>query len=150
MTRERRPGLVVAAAVLAYVLAGLLVIAAILLFTGASLVDRYDNTYGGDDATPRFVLFGLANFVMAALFLWGGILLLGRRSVGRRLLVIGAAIDLLAGILWLVWIGSAATFWMLMFLILAGLPIAFVLGGAVTYWLGNGSAAARYDQRPPG
>jgi hypothetical protein len=99
-----RPGVVVAASVLSFVVAGLLFIAALLLFLGASVVSGLSESLDRNSTTTitEILLDGLIDMISGGLLLAGGIVVLGRRANGRTLYSIGAGACIAAGIYWLV------------------------------------------------
>ncbi len=155
---NRRPGVIMAAAVLAYVQAGLLMVAATTLFVGASATSAIadDLSSGDDGVTARFVLLGLANIVAATLYLIGGIKITNRERTGRTLMVIATAIVIVVGIVWLTWAGPIIIFWALLYWALGVVASSMLFGGSVTRWFAGGWAAgpptAQYPsyQIPPG
>jgi hypothetical protein len=102
---QRRPGTMTAAAVLGYISGGLLVIAAMIVLTGASLVASIDNaatTVDLERFTVELTLDGFLNVVAAGLLIAGGVAITRRRPVGRTMYSIGAAIVLVEAVYWLV------------------------------------------------
>lgn len=100
---EQRPGTLTAAAVLGYVTAGLLILAGIILFSGASLVNDIDNQLGTnhDSLTAEFTFDGFLNLLAGGLLIAGGVVMTGRRDNGRIVYTVGAAIVLVEAIYWL-------------------------------------------------
>lgn len=100
---DRRPGTLTAAAVLGYVAAGLLVVAGVLLFFGASTIQGFNNAFGNQDTsyTAEFVLAGVANLIAAGLLIAGSVSMTGRNTTGRLLYVVGSGIVIVATIYWL-------------------------------------------------
>jgi hypothetical protein len=101
---QRRPGTLTAAAVLGYVNAGLLVIAGLLLFTGASLVNSVDNSSGSVDLggfTAELTFDGFLNLFAGGLLIAGSVIMSSRRPGGRTIYSLGAAIVVIEAIYWL-------------------------------------------------
>ncbi|MBN9620434.1 MAG: hypothetical protein J0H43_11995, partial [Actinobacteria bacterium] len=99
-----RPGTLTAAAVLGYVSAGLVSLAGIVLFTGASLVSDVDDSTGAshDSLTAEFVVDGFLNLIIGALLIAGGIWMCSRRSSGRVLYTVGGALVVAESVYWMV------------------------------------------------
>jgi hypothetical protein len=101
---QRRPASLTAAAVLGYVNAGLLVIAGLLLFTGASLVNSVDESADGLDLesfSTELTFDGFVNLLAAGLLIAGGMIMTARRPNGRALYGAGAGIVGIETIYWL-------------------------------------------------
>jgi hypothetical protein len=135
-----RPGMVLAAAVLGYVVAGFLIIAGIGLLAGATLVHDLGSNGGFDtrDATAELTFDGIVNFVAGGLLISGGVLLAGRRVTGRVLFLTAVAIDIGAAIYWLSRAGSGdggIVFYALLFNVPAIIAACFVLTPSVRRWL---------------
>jgi hypothetical protein len=106
---QRRPGTLTAAAVLGYVNAGLLVIAGLLLFTGASLINDVDESTDGVDLgnfTTELTFGGFLNLLAGGLLIAGGVIMSARRPNGRALYAAGAATVVIESGYWLVRWGS--------------------------------------------
>jgi hypothetical protein len=102
---QRRPGTLTAAAALGYVNAGLLVIAGLLLFTGASLVNDVDQSTDGVDLgnfTTELTFGGFLNLFAGGLLISGGVLMAARRPNGRALYAAGAAVVVIESGYWLI------------------------------------------------
>jgi hypothetical protein len=96
-----RPGKVVASSVLAWVQAGLLVIAAIAAFGSAS--DPYsdgDPLIQGAGET-EYIFNGLADLLIVGLFIAGGVMFTGGNRRGRELLAVATALSLAGSIYWI-------------------------------------------------
>ena len=130
-----------AAAVLAYVNAGLLILAGALLLFGASVVSDFENSTGsGSDYGVEIALDGLLNLVAAGLLIAGAVMFTSGKSTGRLLLTVGCAIVIAESVYWLTRFNSVITnsgtvVWALLFGVLAVLPLAFAYTGAVTRWI---------------
>ncbi len=125
---DRRPGSVAAGAVLAFVESGLLVAAGVLLLLGASFVNAMstDLTSNDHDTIVWLAVAGVANLVLAALAVVGGILICNRQGAGRWWLSAAALADLVCAIVWLV--HAPTTFFFA--LLLAGPMVV----GAILVW----------------
>jgi hypothetical protein len=101
---QQRPGTLTAAAVLGYVNAGLLLIAGLLLFAGASLVNSLDeasDSVDANDFTAELTFDGFLNLLAGGLLIAGAVIMSGRRSNGRVLFSVGAAIVIIEAVYWL-------------------------------------------------
>ncbi|MGH3744682.1 MAG: hypothetical protein ACRDTP_07480 [Mycobacteriales bacterium] len=141
-----RPGQVVTAAVLGYVLAGLLVLSGVLLLLGADLADALPAGAAASGVTAELAVDGVVDLIVAGLLIGGGITVVGRSRAGRTLLVAGAAITLADAIYWMVRIAQAnaspAILFLAMFMVLAGVSLGMILSRAARAWIG--------PVRPPG
>jgi hypothetical protein len=138
-----RPGQVIAAAVLGYVVAGLLVVAALICFAGANELDNLGYPDNG-----FLVVGGLGNLIAAGLLIAGGVMLTAGRSTGRTLYTLGCLLDGVVAIVWLTR-GSVVLFWVVLFV--APLVVGLSLGWQVTAtrWLATRSPSAGGGPRPP-
>jgi len=133
-----RPGTVIAAGALAYVNAGLLILAGALLVFGASAMNDFDNEFGSDHSsmTAELVIDGLLNFKAAGLLIAGGVSLAGRKLVGRTLLSVGGGLVIAEALYWLIRAHEGgAVVWAVIYAGLAIIAIAFAWTAAVTNWL---------------
>ncbi len=89
----RRPGVVTAAAVLAYVQAGITTITTILVWLGLS-----QQVSGGETAFQAAL--ALLQTAGVVLLIWGGVQAMG--GTGRTLLLAGAAVEIVAALLWII------------------------------------------------
>jgi hypothetical protein len=98
-----RPGQVLAASVLGYVLAGLLIVTGFMLLFGASLSSDLGDAFDSDTSgvTTELAFDGLVNLIIGGLLIAGGVLFTGANPRGRRLLAIGAIATLVDCIYWL-------------------------------------------------
>lgn len=125
-----RPGVVTAASVVGYVLAGFLILCAIFLFTGAKVIDDLRSSgFDTTDMSDEFVLDGLLNLVSAGLLIAGGVQYSLRRPLGRAMVLIGGGIAFALSVYWVSRLPSVLTFYGFFFgalavavLILAVLP----------------------------
>jgi hypothetical protein len=135
----RRPGIVTAGAVLAFVCAGLLVVAGALLFSGASFLHGLDGGEYTGSATAELVVDGLVNLAAAALLIAGGVAVTGRRDRGRTMIFIGTGIVVVMAIYWLArWngdTGGGVVFWALVFAACAVLASCFAGNATARRWL---------------
>ena len=137
-----RPGIATAAAVFAYITAGLLILAGLLLFLGGAIANDVEDSFNsGTHIGLELALDGVVNLVAGGLLIAGGVTLIGRSPNGRTLLSIGAGIVVAAALYWLVrfrdisddsWVFDAS-----LFLVLAVLSLAFAWSTPVTRWLGS-------------
>lgn len=140
---ERRPGTVTAAAVLGYVSAGLLVIAAMIVFTGASLIAGIEGTAdaGVNRYTIELTFDGFVNLIAAGLLIAGGVLMTTRRPAGRTMYSIGAGIVLVEAVYWLGRWGSLVqdvggmAFYAILFTALAVIGLTLAWTRDCTRWL---------------
>lgn len=89
MPQQRsRPGMVTAAAVIAFVLGGLSIIGGIALMGLSSL------TYAN---TGMLTALGVLNIALAGLYIWGGVVALGGKN--GRILVIACAISIVVNLI---------------------------------------------------
>jgi hypothetical protein len=149
---ERRPGTLTAAAVLGYIAAGLLVLAALIVFTGASIVSDVDNASDSvslDGYTAELTFDGFLNLIAAGLLIAGGVVMTGRRARGRTLYSVGAAVVLVEAVYWVGRWGSliadvgGLAFYAVLFagLSIIGLTLAWTQAG--TRWFGVALPAGR-------
>lgn len=141
---QRRPGTLTAAAVLGYVNAGLLVIAGLLLFTGASIVDSVnDSTDGAGLASfsTELSFDGFLNLLASALLITGGVLMSARRPNGRPVYAAGAAVVVIESGYWLARWGSRVNdaggmvVYALLFGLLAGVGLGLACTRDGSNWL---------------
>lgn len=92
-----RPGTVTAAAVLAYVQAGITLIPTVIMFGGVLGSDTSAGTAG--DAAMGWIIL-IAQLVGAALLIAGGVQIMGGKS--RTLLVVGAGLELAISVFWII------------------------------------------------
>lgn len=121
----KTPGQAVAAAVLAYVHGGLVLVAAIALF---AVRDLFENL--GLD-TGLVTVLALVNIVLGALFIFGGVRL--NTGKDRNLVIIASAVSLAYSIFW---ITQQAQWWALV--LFAAMPIiilAMALNSSVAQWI---------------
>jgi len=149
---DARPAPVLAASVLAYVLAGLLILAGALLLFGASYFDSLGNEFNSDTSgvTTELAFDGIADLFAAGLLIAGGVSLTGRHLRGRSMLAVGAAITLVECVYWLVRTSAAggAFVFVLVFGALAAISLVLVLSGAVSLWLRGLPPALAPPDRP--
>ena len=87
-----RPSNVVGASVLAYIAAGLLLLAALLLFLGASIVNSLHDATTSDGFGTELAVDGALDVILAGLLIAGGVLLTNRQFTGRLLITISAVL----------------------------------------------------------
>ncbi|WP_375478088.1 hypothetical protein [uncultured Jatrophihabitans sp.] len=95
-----RPGTLTAAAVLGYVTGGLLILAAIFVFAGASVVNDAELSTGTTSLGGEFVVAGIANLLAAGLFIGGSVAMSNRSLTGRALYAVAAGITVVASLYW--------------------------------------------------
>jgi hypothetical protein len=108
----RRPAAVTAAAVLGYISGGLLVIAAMIVFTGASLLAGIDDSSDVVNLrafTVELTFDGMLNLVCSGLLIGGGVLMSARRPGGRTMYSIAAAVVAADAVYWLARWGTSYT-----------------------------------------
>lgn len=139
--RSTRPGNALAAAVLGYVAGGLLIIAGLLLFFGASFIANFDNYEGVSHGqyVGELAVNGVGNLVAAGLLIAGGVNLTARGTAGRMLYSCGAALVVIETIYWLArWGGRSGGAVVVYAVIFGGLVVvggALAWSSAVTKWL---------------
>ncbi len=138
---ERRPGTLIAASVLGYVSAGLLILSGLSLLFGASLVDTATQALGGQNQySSELALDGVVNFVAAGLLIGGGVAMITRNATGRILYGIANGIVVVEAIYWLArWesrynVGGFIV-WAVMFMALAVVGVALAFTGECSRWL---------------
>lgn len=140
-----RPGQALASAVLAYILAGILILSGILLLFGASTVNSFGDAFHEDtgSVTAELAFDGFVDFVAAGLLIAGGVSLSGARRRGRTLLVVGAAITVADCVYWLVRTSAAGgtLFFILIYGSVAVLAMVFALSAPTRQWLSNAPGA---------
>lgn len=145
----RRPGLVIAASVLAYVNAGMIILAGALLLFGAAIVDDFESSAGtGTDYGTEVALLGVANLIAAGLLIAGAVIFTGGKSTGRTMLSVGNGIVIALTVYWLVRFsddrfrnaGDGFIVWGVIFAALAILPLAFSFTGQINQWLNQSRA----------
>jgi hypothetical protein len=146
-----RPGLVLGASVLAYVLAGLLILAGALLLFGASFFNRLGTELNSDttSVTTELAFDGMANLFAAGLLIAGGVCLSGRLVRGRSMLAVGAAITLIECVYWLVRSSASGGVFVLVFGALAAVSLVLATSGPVSRWLRGVPPAAGPEAAPP-
>lgn len=102
--RPRRPGTAIASAVLAFVAGGLLVLAALVLFSSARFVSDLGDVWSTDrhSITNELSVDGIVNLCAAALLIPGGVLLLGGKAFGQGLVAIGSVVVVAATVYWVI------------------------------------------------
>jgi hypothetical protein len=130
-----RPGSVTAAAVLAFVQAGITVICSIVVMIGAAAATSVanDETIGGIDVGGTAALLwimAIAGLAGAGLLIWGGVKAMS--GTAGQLLVIAAALQIVLCIVWLV-LGAGF------------IPILLVVMPIITLVMALGSASKQYE-----
>lgn len=143
---DLRPGAATAAAVLGYIGAGLLILAGILLFFGASIVSTIEDVSGQTYhiLTTELVVDGLLNLIAAGLLIGGAVGLTGRSAPGRTVLTVGCGIVLVQSVYWLLRSDAASASWAFVFGALAVVALVLAWLNPVSAWLGGA-----YNGPPP-
>ena len=135
---DDRPAGVPAAGVLAYVDAGLLILAGLLLLVGASAVDSWNNAFGSHDnsITAELAVDGLINMVAAGLQIAGGIMIAARSERGRLLLTVGGGLCIAAGLYWVLRVHDVGVvIWAIVFVTLPVVALSLIWSVTATDWL---------------
>lgn len=135
---DDRPAGIPAAGVLAYVDAGLLILAGLLLLLGASAVDSWNNAFGTHDnsITAELATDGLINMLSAGLQIAGGIMIAGRSQRGRLLLTVGGGLCIAAGLYWMLRVHDVGVvIWAIVFVTLPVVALSLVWSMTATDWL---------------
>jgi hypothetical protein len=128
-----RPGTLTAASVLSYVQAGLLLIAMLMLFYGASIVNNFDEA---STVTAELLIDGVVNAVLAGLFIWGGVAMSLRRATGRVLVTAAGALCVVDGIYWMTRFPSGVVaFYMILFIALPATAAGLAWSTIASSWL---------------
>jgi hypothetical protein len=131
-----RPGQVLAAAVLGFVAAGLILIAALVLIVGASSSDPF-TFFRSDTPLPHGELgFGaFLDLIMAGLLIAGGVVACGGRNRGRLLYTLGGGLAVADAVYWLVRGGGTSIGLVILLVapVVVGLSLIWVRG--CTQWL---------------
>jgi hypothetical protein len=142
LTTGGRPGQAVAAAVLSYVEAGLLILTGLILFSGSSAASDWSSRNGDDYGWgTQFALAGLGDLVAAGLLIAGGIICTSGKRLGRTLLGAGLAVCVVEAIFWMIRLNddSGAIFpWAFFYLVLPILATSMSFAGSVSRWLAHG------------
>ena len=123
-----RSGAAIGAAVIAFILSGFLVLAAVILIEGAALIGTLSDK---DPQGTEFTIDGLINLGTAALLITAGVGLIGRKPSARTLLFAGAAIVVVEGIYWFGRFANGALFfWDCLFVVPAIIAAALTASSA--------------------
>lgn len=142
---SRRPGSATTAAVLAWVAGGLLILAGLVLFSGASHANDFGNEFNGDrsPATSELAVGGFVNLVAAGLLISGGVMLSARKTAGRSLIAAGTVVVIVAAIYWVIRAYSygGTVFFAMTYgaLVVIGLSLAYT--STTREWLATSPAA---------
>lgn len=140
---DARPGTVTAAAVLGWVLAGLLLLAAGLLFFGAAFLHDFDAVNGTSTGSyvAEFTVDALIDVLTAGLLIAGGIGLTTRSGSARMLFTVGAGVVVVASMYWLARWGDRAGGAIVGYAVIFGGAAVVALGltwtGAAGEWLSH-------------
>ena len=129
---------------LAFVTGGLLIVAALLLFAGASVLNDIGDLNGTntDPTTTEFSVDAVINLLAAGLLIGGGVMFSGRRVTGRMLVSAGNGVVVIAAIYWLARFSSfsATIFYALLFGALAVIGAWLAFSSTARAWLGTSPA----------
>jgi hypothetical protein len=98
-----RPGVATAAAVLAFVQAGITAIPGVLQLIGAAS-NNNANTAAGNPPTAVLLLVAIAELAGVALLIVGGVQLMGGKS--RTMMIAGCALELAICVYWIIYAAS--------------------------------------------
>ncbi|MGY1702028.1 DUF6264 family protein [Geodermatophilus sp. SYSU D00766] len=157
--RPRRPGQVVAAAVLAFVQAGVVALSSAYLLLLASTFGLLSTEFGGDaEADPlvtEAVVVTVVQLLSAVALVVGGVLVLNRRSRATWLtLLVGCAVQLALALYWVVRLSTLDGFTdevgpgavliglVLFFAAAPGVGLGLLLSGSVRRWAAEPEQAA--------
>jgi hypothetical protein len=133
-----RPNAIPAAAVLAYIDAGLLILAGLLLLAGASAVDSWNTAFGSHDnaITTELAVDGVLNLLAAGLQIAGGVMISSRSETGRTLLSAGGGLCIAAGLYWVLRAQAVGVLvWTIVFVALPIIAISLAWTAPATQWL---------------
>ena len=135
-----RPAGVMTASVLAYIDAGLLILA------GASAVNDWNDAFGGSDQgfTAELTADGMTNLLSAGLQIAGAVMMANRNARGRVVFTVGAGMCIGAGCYWLLRVGGAQA------IIWTGVFVAPPIIGLVLCWTAQSTAWLRGENPRPG
>ncbi len=140
-----------AAAVLGFVGAGLLILAALLLFSSAHVAADLIST----DTTAlstELNIDGFVNLTAAALLIPGGVLMLGGKVLGQTLTAIGSVIVVVATVYWVIRAQGAYSGTLVFGVLFAALA---VIGASLAYapssraWIAYMTTANAQLRKPP-
>jgi len=147
-----RPGTATAAAVLAFVAGGCLIVAALFLFAGASIINDIGSTLNQntDPTTSELTIDGIINLIAAALLIAGGVMLTGRKVLGRTMLSIGSGIVVACSIYWLLRFNSfgATVFYALLFGALVVIAVCMAFTTTSRAWLAAAQPSTQPSTKP--
>lgn len=123
---QQRPAQLTTAAVLAFVLGGLYLVASLLYFAGGSIVSGFSATSGS-----ALTLFGVVYLVLGGVLIWAGVLALTGKDSRILLGASGAAVAIEV----LSWIVLFFTATSIIYLALAAVIIALLLQPRSKQWL---------------
>ncbi|MEO5831953.1 MAG: hypothetical protein ABIR83_01115 [Nakamurella sp.] len=124
-----KPGVVIGAAVLAFVQGGLLVIAGILTLAGGSALSDLD-VRAGRAYTGVLTVLGLLTLVSAGLLIAGGVAVQQRKP---QLLIAGAGLSLVLSLWWAVQFDARQG--ALIFVVMPIISLLLVLGSTTRAWI---------------
>jgi hypothetical protein len=148
----RPAGSVVAAAVLSFVAAGLLVLAGVILFSSASFADGLSDAFGTqhDSLTTEIRADGFVNLVAAALLVPGGLLLLKGRVLGPTLIAVGSLVVVAAAVYWVARANQygGTLFFAVLYAATVVTATALAFANSARAWLAAQTAAALQAKSP--
>jgi hypothetical protein len=127
----QRPGLGTAAAVLAFVAAGLLIVAGLMLMASGSVANLFDD----NTKTAELIVCGVINFAGGGVLIAAGVGVLSGRAQAYRLYLGGSLIVVIMAIYWLARYGLPPLFWAVIFLGLVITGASFLQTQDVRRWL---------------
>lgn len=134
--KPRKPGVVTAAAVLAFVQAGIILIAGVTTLNGASALSDLD--FGVTRSSGSLTVLGVLALVAGGLLIAGGVSVFNKRP---WLLVAGAALSLVLSVWWMVqwdFVGIVLT-WALLLAVMPIISISLVLSSTAKTWMKTSS-----------
>lgn len=138
MAARPRPGAALSASVLGYIDGGLLILAGLVLFFGASEIQSFDDSFGTNNGslTTELILDGLLNMVVAGVLIAGAVGLTQRTRSGRVLLTVGGGVCIAQAIYWLVRAqATEVTVWVIAFMALSAVMLVLAWTRGVSGWL---------------
>jgi hypothetical protein len=134
-----RPGQVVAAAVLSYVEAGLLILTGLILFSGSAAASAWSSDGDGEHGWgAQFGFAGLGDIVAAGLLIAGGVMFTGGKRPGRTLLGFGLGLCVIEALFWIIRFDDGAGAmvpWAAFYLIMPTIAMFLSYAGSITGWL---------------
>jgi hypothetical protein len=150
----RRPGTTIASSVLAFVAGGLLILAAVVLFSSARFVHDIGEGWSSNtqSVTNELSVDGIINLCAAALLIPGGVLLLGGKAFGQSLVAIGSIVVVAATVYWVIRVQadySGTIVFAALFGGLAVVSIALAYAPSSRAWITHVTAVNALLRTPP-